>query len=106
MTAGDIPMLPEWLRRPHVVEWWGGDEQRPPSLEDTTARYLPSVLAPEGVAPYIAMLGDKPIGYAQSGTRAAMTRRRGLRRLRRPRNVATDRAPQRRATLQERFDGR
>ena len=58
-------MLHEWLNRPHIVEWWGGEEERP-TLDDVLEHYLPRVLAQESVTPYIAMLGDEPIGYAQS----------------------------------------
>jgi len=65
MTEQDIPMLHEWLGRPHIVEWWGGETRRP-TLCETRAKYLPRVLAEERVTPYIAMLGDVPIGYAQS----------------------------------------
>lgn len=62
MTERDLPMLHEWLNRPHLVAWWGGDAARP-TLEDVLADYHPAALA---VTPYIAMLGDEPIGYAQS----------------------------------------
>jgi aminoglycoside 6'-N-acetyltransferase-1b/aminoglycoside 6'-N-acetyltransferase-2 len=66
MTEQDLPLLHEWLQRPHIVEWWGGEAERPRSLAETRERYLPRVLAEEGVTPYIAMRGDEPIGYAQS----------------------------------------
>jgi hypothetical protein len=26
LVAGDIPLLDDWLRRPHVAEWWGAPE--------------------------------------------------------------------------------
>ena len=65
MTEHDLPMLHDWLNRPHIVEWWGGDEARP-SLAEVQEHYLPRVLAEESVTPYIAMLGGEPIGYAQS----------------------------------------
>jgi aminoglycoside 6'-N-acetyltransferase-1b/aminoglycoside 6'-N-acetyltransferase-2 len=65
MTEQDLPMLHDWLNRPHIVEWWGGEEERP-TLEDVLEHYLPRVLAEESVTPYIAMLGEEPIGYAQS----------------------------------------
>ncbi len=58
-------MLHAWLNRPHIVEWWGGDAQRP-TLADVLADYHPDALAREQVTAYIAMLGDQPIGYAQS----------------------------------------
>lgn len=65
MTEQDIPMLHDWLNRPHIVEWWGGDEKRP-TLAEVRARYLPRIMTEERVTPYIAMLGAQPIGYAQS----------------------------------------
>ena len=64
MTERDLPMLHEWLNRPHIVEWWSGEEERP-TLEEVVEHYLPRVMAEESVTPYIAMLGDEPIGYAQ-----------------------------------------
>jgi AacA4 family aminoglycoside N(6')-acetyltransferase len=66
MTEGDIPLLHAWLQRPHIVQWWGGEAERPKSLAETRAKYLPRVLAEEQVTPYIAMLEGRPIGYAQS----------------------------------------
>ncbi|QHE85718.1 AacA4 family aminoglycoside N(6')-acetyltransferase [Hydrogenophaga sp. BPS33] len=65
MTAGDLPMLHEWLNRPHIVEWWGGDENRP-SLEDVQRDYMPEHLARENTTAYIALLDGEPMGYAQS----------------------------------------
>lgn len=65
LTPQDLPMLHAWLNRPHIVEWWGGDAQRP-ALADVLADYHPDAMAREGVTPYIALLGDRPIGYAQS----------------------------------------
>lgn len=65
MTEHDIPMLHDWLNRPHIVEWWGGEEKRL-TLAQTAAQYMPSVMAKDRVTPYIAMLGDQAIGYAQS----------------------------------------
>jgi AacA4 family aminoglycoside N(6')-acetyltransferase len=65
MTECDLPMLHEWLNRPHIVEWWGGDVERP-TLEQVRAHYLPRVVAQDCVTPYIAMLDSEPIGYAQS----------------------------------------
>ena len=65
MSAHDLPMLHEWLNRPHIVRWWGGEACRP-TLADVRAKYLPRVLGKEAVTPYIAMLGQEPIGFAQS----------------------------------------
>ena len=65
MREQDLPMLHDWLNRPHIVEWWGGEDERP-TLNELLQHYLPRVLAQESVTPYIAMLGEEPIGYAQS----------------------------------------
>ena len=65
MTEHDLPMLHDWLNRPHIVQWWGGEKARP-TLREVTERYLPRVLVEEAVTPYIAMLNQEPIGYAQS----------------------------------------
>ncbi|WP_298210488.1 AacA4 family aminoglycoside N(6')-acetyltransferase [Acidovorax sp.] len=65
MTERDLPMLHEWLNRPHIVEWWGGEDERP-TLNEVQEHYLPNAMAERSVTPYIAMLGDAPVGYAQS----------------------------------------
>jgi aminoglycoside 6'-N-acetyltransferase-1b/aminoglycoside 6'-N-acetyltransferase-2 len=65
MTEADLPMLHDWLNRPHIVEWWGGEAERP-SLDVVLAHYRPLVLGEEAVTPYIAMLGSEPVAYAQS----------------------------------------
>jgi aminoglycoside 6'-N-acetyltransferase-1b/aminoglycoside 6'-N-acetyltransferase-2 len=67
MTEHDLPMLHEWLNRPHIVEWWGGEEERP-SLEEVFEHYRPRVLGKEPVIMYVAMQASKPIGFAQSYT--------------------------------------
>ena len=46
----DLPLLHEWIRRPHVAQWWAGGEWQPD----------PSVSA------YIALLDGEPIGFIQS----------------------------------------
>lgn len=65
MREDDIALFHEWLQRAHVVRWWAGDDA-PPSLSETRAKYLPRILESQGVHPYIALLGDHPIGWAQS----------------------------------------
>jgi aminoglycoside 6'-N-acetyltransferase Ib len=65
MTAQDLPMLYEWLNRPHIYEWWGGEESRP-TFKEVQDQYNPDVLRKESVTPYIAIFENEPIGYAQS----------------------------------------
>ena len=63
MTEDDLPMLHEWLNRPHIVEWWGGER---PSFEEVRTEYQPSTLREHRVTPYIGMLDGQPFAYAQS----------------------------------------
>ncbi|HEX8253632.1 MAG TPA: GNAT family N-acetyltransferase, partial [Thermoanaerobaculia bacterium] len=63
LTMHDLPLMHEWLMRPHVAEWWGGPE----SLADREAELGP--LTDEGsdsTRGYIAMLDGAPIGFIQS----------------------------------------
>jgi len=66
MTDDDIPILHDWLARPHIARWWRRDEQRQSTLDETRAQYGLEALTKERVTPYIAMRGDDAIGYAQS----------------------------------------
>ena len=67
MTEHDLTMLHEWLNRPHILEWWGGEAERP-TLEEVLEHYRPRVLGREPVTMYIAMQASEPIGFAQSYT--------------------------------------
>lgn len=62
LTPADIPMLNEWLSRPHVAEWW--DEQVSDAGLHLTY-FTPDPGAP-GTRYYIAHLDGKPVGYIQS----------------------------------------
>jgi aminoglycoside 6'-N-acetyltransferase-1b len=63
MTEDDLAMLHDWLNRPHIVAWWGGER---PSLAEVRKEYLPQELARHQVTPYIGLLGGEPFAYAQS----------------------------------------
>lgn len=63
MTEEDLGMLHDWLNRPHIVEWWGGER---PSLEEVREHYHPCALAEANVTPYVGMLDGRPFAYAQS----------------------------------------
>lgn len=58
----DLPLLHEWLSRPHVMEWWGD----PPSLHELDGEYGPAVRGESLDAHYIAFAEGAPIGYIQS----------------------------------------
>lgn len=61
LAVGDIPLLFEWLRRPHLLEWWRGEQ----TLEEVRDKYLPRIRSPDGATPFIALLDGEPVGYIQ-----------------------------------------
>jgi len=61
----DLPLLHEWIHRPHVAQWWGGGEAGE-SLEDTKSSYSPRLRAGSSIKPYIALLCGEPVGFIQS----------------------------------------
>jgi RimJ/RimL family protein N-acetyltransferase len=52
------PLMFDWLRRPHVAEWWCD----PPTLAEIVEEYAHGV----EVEPYIVRLDDRAIGFIQS----------------------------------------
>lgn len=62
LTERDLPLLFEWLNRPHVTEWWGGEA----SLDAVREEYLPATRTPTDARPYLAYIDDRPIAYIQS----------------------------------------
>jgi RimJ/RimL family protein N-acetyltransferase len=58
----DLPMLRDWLLRPHVAEWWGPAE----SLDELRENYILDAHAPDATRAYIANLKARPIGFIQS----------------------------------------
>lgn len=65
LRAADLPLLHDWIHRPHVVQWWGGGDAGE-SLEDTKKKYLPRLQEGSSVKGYIALLSGEPIGFVQS----------------------------------------
>lgn len=62
LVPADLPMLREWLCRPHVSRWWGEG----PSQEEVDEEYLPLIDPGSSTRAYIAMLDDQPLGFIQS----------------------------------------
>ena len=58
----DMPMLHEWLKRPHVAEWW----TPAPSLDEVIEEFTPLTRPGHRDQGYIAFDGDRAIGYIQS----------------------------------------
>ena len=62
VTAGDLPLLHEWLARPHVAEWWTPT----PSLAEVAREFGPLIGAQSTTRAYLAFADGSPIGYIQS----------------------------------------
>jgi RimJ/RimL family protein N-acetyltransferase/N-acetylglutamate synthase-like GNAT family acetyltransferase len=61
LAEDDLPMLHEWVRRPHVAEWWS----EPGTLEEIEADYLPTLDGSSSTRAFIASLDGEPIGFIQ-----------------------------------------
>lgn len=61
LTEGDLPLLYEWLNRPHLLEGWGGET----SIADVREKYLPRLAGSNAARPFLALLDGEPIGYIQ-----------------------------------------
>ena len=62
LTPADLPMLHEWLQRPHVAAWW----QPTPTLEELAEEHAPAFAGVAYHAPYVVLLDGAPAGYVQS----------------------------------------
>jgi AacA4 family aminoglycoside N(6')-acetyltransferase len=65
LREADLPLLHDWIHRPHVAQWWGGGDAGE-NLDDTKRKYLPRLQEDSSVKPYIALLACRPIGFIQS----------------------------------------
>jgi RimJ/RimL family protein N-acetyltransferase len=62
LTESDLPMLREWLERPHCAEWWGPAE----SIEQLREDYIAHTNAPNATRAYIAKIDGEPAGFIQA----------------------------------------
>ena len=61
LAASDLPMLREWLLRPHVAAWWGEAE----TVEELRRHYVDHAGDPNATQAYIALAADQPVGFIQ-----------------------------------------
>ncbi|MHA7633743.1 GNAT family N-acetyltransferase [Corallococcus sp. M7] len=61
VTFDDVPMLTDWLSRPHVARWFG----EPPSRE-ALRQELEEEQEADAVWRYVARLGGRPVAYIQA----------------------------------------
>jgi RimJ/RimL family protein N-acetyltransferase len=62
MTLEDLPLVWEWLQRPHVKEWWRERD----TYEELVEHYLPAIEASEPTDLYVVLLDEAPIGFIQT----------------------------------------
>lgn len=62
MTEGDLAMLCEWLKRPHLQQWWHPGQQ---TMDEIRGQYLPVNRSSDDAWPFIAEHRDEAIGYIQ-----------------------------------------
>jgi aminoglycoside 6'-N-acetyltransferase len=58
VSAGDLPLLQQWLNRPHVCEWWHDPVRGLATIEEH--------IHDPAIDLFIVNFGNKPIGYIQS----------------------------------------
>lgn len=62
LEEADLPLLYEWLRRPHVHRWWG----EPETLKGVVEHYQPAIDGREPTDHYVAVLDGRPVGMVQT----------------------------------------
>ncbi|MEA2724399.1 MAG: aminoglycoside 6-N-acetyltransferase Ib [Gemmatimonadales bacterium] len=62
LSVADLPMLHEWLVRPHVAKWWSPT----PSLAEVEQEFAPQISGESTTRAYFVLGDGVPIGYIQS----------------------------------------
>jgi RimJ/RimL family protein N-acetyltransferase len=62
MTKDDLPLMHEWLQRPHVKRWWDPRE----TLAEVEAHYAPRIAGDDPVDLWLALENGRPIAFLQT----------------------------------------
>ena len=62
LTEENLPLLCDWLNRPHLQQWWRDEAA---TLEDVREKYLPRMAGADAARPFLAYLDGEPVGYIQ-----------------------------------------
>lgn len=62
LSETDLPLLRDWLARPHLQRWW---READISLASVRDKYLPRILGDDDARPFLALLDGTPAGYIQ-----------------------------------------
>jgi RimJ/RimL family protein N-acetyltransferase len=60
LTHADLPLMHEWLNRPHIAQWWG----EPKDLESVVRTFSADLESPV-IRMFLACLDAEPVGYIQ-----------------------------------------
>jgi aminoglycoside 6'-N-acetyltransferase len=63
MTRGDLPDLADWLRAPHVRQWWHADGE--PTETRVAARYGPRIDGDTPTRMWVIEVNGRSIGFVQ-----------------------------------------
>lgn len=61
LTEADLPLLCDWLNRPHLQKWWRESEI---SIDTVRRKYLPRIAGDDAARPFVALEGGEP-GFMQ-----------------------------------------
>ena len=62
LSITDMPLLHEWINRPHVAEWWDS----PVTLDDVRADFIPCLADDSDTKVFIACVAGREIGFIQA----------------------------------------
>jgi len=62
MRPDDLPLLHEWLQRPHVQRWWTDRE----TYEEVVEHYLPAIEGEDPTDHHLVVLDERPIGLVET----------------------------------------
>ena len=61
LTSDDLPLLADWLGRPHVERWW----REAADLKSVRCRYGPLIEGSDPSEAFLWVVDGEPIGYVQ-----------------------------------------
>ena len=62
LTKDYLPLLTEWLNRPHMQLWWRKGKT---DINQVNEKYLPRIFEADTAKPFLFFLNDIPTGYIQ-----------------------------------------
>ena len=62
LLEDDLPLLHEWLQRPHVQRWWNERD----SYDEVVARYRPAIEGSDPTDLYLALLEGEHVAFVQT----------------------------------------